>query len=124
MPDIETMEMNQRAVLWPATGVDAYGQVKVGSPTEIPVRWEDYRREMLDESGQKFVTDTMVVVALDVPVNSLLWLGTLAEWEATGEAQTDNGLQIVVQFGKIPDLKGVSIRRTCITRRFKDRVPV
>lgn len=123
MPDIETMEMDQRAVLWPSIGTDPYGQVKVGPPVEIPVRWEQYRREMKDDDGQMFLSDAMVVVGRDVPVDSLLWLGTLAQWQSTGVNQADNNLQIVFQFGKIPDLKNVAIRRTCITRRFKDVLP-
>lgn len=123
MPDIETMEMDQVAVLWPAMGTDRYGQVKVGSPVEIAVRWEWTQTETVSPDGQAIVSEANVVVDRDVAEGSCLWEGSLEDWHTTGSLAEGNRLQQVIAFRRTPDLRNKSIRRVAMTHRYKDTLP-
>lgn len=123
MPQPETSHRFQDAVLWPREGYTDYGEPVLGLPVELRVRWENARRGSLDPQGQTIAIDATVVVDRTVAVDSLMWLGTLEDWYATGSSGQDNGLSQVVAFSAIPDLKGRVIRRLCYLRRYKDSLP-
>lgn len=108
MPAQERAFVRQTAILWPATGTDAYGQPTVGPPVEIPVRWLTQRREVRDPLGNTVMLDAEAVVLQWIAVGSRLWLGTLDEWygvTGTGSAAPDTELMTVRLFEETLDLK-------------------
>jgi len=109
MPPPEVASLTQRAVLWPAAGVDAYGQVTVAAePVEITVRWETKRQEVLDRQGNTVALDGVVVVRQDVAVGSRLWQGELCDWVGTGSglSHDDEEIYEVKTYDQDPDIKG------------------
>ena len=122
MPDIESSDRYQTAVLWAAGGYDDYGEQTVGDPVEVQVRWVNNRSEALDANGNMIAIDATVVLAQDVAIGDKMWLGTLDDLPGTGY-QPDEDVMEVVTFGKTPDLKGRFYRREAGLKRFRDTLP-
>ncbi len=130
MPALEVTDLNQLALLWPATGFDSFGQPVVGAPVEIPVRWLTKRREVLDAKGDKIALDATAVVRQEVPMGSHVWLappGTrkgqaLNVWYGTGSSGVPNELMEVKTFNLTPDLKARNQRRELGLMRLHDSV--
>lgn len=127
MPPLETMDLKQRAVVWPLVGTDRYGEPTVSdTPREVPVRWTWTRREMTDPQGNTIVVDAQAVVNEDIKVGSLMWLSTLDDLPAgTGWSlsEFDEELMRVVTTSKGTDLKNRFTRRTLGLSRFRDTLP-
>lgn len=122
MPPIETMEMHQKAVLWPMTGYDTYGQPQVSSiPIEISVRWEWKHEEEKSTDRYQVLLDAMVVVDRAIEEGSNMWLGTLSDWYGTGSSGEDSEVLQVKFYNEIPDLKDRCIRRTVGLSFFRDK---
>lgn len=124
MPALETIDLHQRAVLWTKAGDDIEGRPLVMAPVEIACRWERGAREGLKKDGTLVRLDAFVVVAQDVVPDSILWEGTLAEWNATGSASGDHtDLMQVVIVKNSPDVKGQNRRRTLGLQMYSDQLP-
>lgn len=124
MPALETMDLYQRAVLWTSAGWDGFGQPKVNSPVEISVRWLDKKRNILDADGGTIALDVQVIAAQTIPVNSLLWLGTLVQFNIAnvGSNPTLEICQVKV-FNVSPDIKNRFKRYDYGLMRYKDHLP-
>lgn len=106
MPQQERSFRRQKALLWLATGTDRFGQPTVTTtPVEIKVRWNTNRAERLAPDGTTVTVDGTAVVDQIIPIDSLMWLGTLEEWLGTGSGLTDTELCVVKTFRDTPDLK-------------------
>src|SRR6516165_1281873 len=79
MPAPERSDFIQRAVLWPKSGYDKYGQPQVGGASEIDVRWNTVRKERLDALGNTVIIDAEVVVYERIENGSAMWLGKIAD---------------------------------------------
>ncbi len=108
----------QKAVLWVFAGYDGHGDVTVSAATEIDVRWEERRREVLDANGNSIAIDATVVVGQEIAVGSVLWLGALAD-----VASPPVNLKQVVVYDSIPDVKGQEFRRTVGLVKYSDSLP-
>src|SRR5882757_2595614 len=111
MPPLERTDLLQRAVLWSASGRDRYGQVTVGDPVEITVRWLDQQSQMLDPQGNTVTVDVTVVVQQDIKIGSQMWLGELADLIGTG-SEPETGRMEVKAFNSTLDIKARNNRRT------------
>lgn len=134
MPPPETFERHDRAVLLEFAGVDSYGEIVRRAPVELTVRWETAdvflpggRREVRDPQGNTIALDALVVVAREIPVDSLMWKGTLEEWvgsgTGTGSDSPTSELMIVKWYSEIPDLKGRHVRRLVGLMKYRSEVP-
>lgn len=127
MPAIEYVDTPQIAILWPCSGVDAYGkpQIDVNNPIELSVRWERSNEEILDPDGNTIKLDASVVVDRKIRVGSLMWLGELDDWVGTGSGsgQLDTELMEVVGYKNIPDLKGRTSWEEVGLIRYKNQLP-
>ena len=123
MPPIEYEDRYQTCVYWAINRPDAYGQMRVGSPVELTVRWVEKKRNVRDKEGNTVSIDVTVVLASDVTVDSIMRLGTLSDWLGTGSNDVDEGLMKVVTFDKTHDIKGREIRREATLMRFTDTLP-
>lgn len=115
MPAPERSHRKQAAVLWPANGIDRYGQVTVGSPVEIRVQWSDSKTEALDPQGNKVSLDATVIVNRDVAIGSHMWKGELQDWYGTGSDTTtepDTEIMQVKTVNDSPDIRNRSRTRT------------
>ena len=112
-----TRNLNQKAVHWPRSGYNSYGEDKHGDPAEIDCHW-DYRQvEVLDANGNNQATDAVVTVGSDVAVGDLLWLGRLRDVSGT------ETLLEVVGFDKNVNIKGRQYGRTVYLKRLASEVP-
>lgn len=121
MPPLEAMDRRGKAVLWPRLGIDGYSEPVVGDPVEIDVRWNDSRREMIDPGGNVVATDAQVIVGRDVPMNSILWQGEMADLPPSLTPKA--GLVIVKAIDFTPDIKGRNAFREVGAMRYKDKLP-
>lgn len=120
MPDIESAERHQDAVLWAKSDDDRYGAPKVSAGTALRVRWEEKKSEMLDAQGETVAIDAQVVVDRDVTVGGIMWLGKLS---SLGGASPTSNIYQVAAFDKVPDIDGIYFRRTVGLKRFGDNMP-
>ena len=119
MPDIETQGRHQQAVLWEAAGLDDYAKPTVNEQRqEILVKWNEQRQESLDAQGNTIVIDATAVVGQEIPVFSIMKLGTI---EDLGDAPT--GLKMVVNYSETRDIKGRGIFRSVGLMRYSDTLP-
>ena len=79
MPPIETLGRYEKAVLWPLSGQDNFGEVTLATRVEVTVRWDDTQREALDAQGKTIKIDASVLVDRSIAVGSIMWKGELAD---------------------------------------------
>lgn len=120
MPPPEQANLDQVAVLWVGSAIDEHGEVTLGTPVEINVRWNNKRVESLDSRGNPIGLDATVVVDIDILAGSLMWLGTLEEYYSVGSAGDDTAIMVVKTFKKIPDMKQQNYYREVGLSRYKD----
>jgi hypothetical protein len=73
---------NQNLVYWQKTGADTFGKPTYADPVEIRCRWEDRRSERLRPDGRFVATTAYILIGVPLIVGSLVFLGTLADWQA------------------------------------------
>ncbi len=122
MPPLETHGRFQKATLWPVSGVSREGEVTFGSPREVNVRWVWKESQGVDANGTAIGLSATVILDEEVPIESLMWEGKLADW-ADASTQDNNGLMQVKTTGKTPDVKGRFTRYEVGLARYRDRVP-
>jgi hypothetical protein len=135
MPPLVRSRLDQTAILWPVSDYDpeqprqdADGELLVGEPVEIKVRWVDQRTEAVSfVNGASVAFDSKAIVDRDVTVGSLLWLGSFADWYGTGTGGDSGDLRgkimQVARYRKTPDAKGRTFRRIVNMIRYRDRLP-
>lgn len=123
MPALETMDRHQTAVLWEKTGVDANNETVVGEPVEITVRWVNRPKQAGRPLNIPVTVDATVVVAQDVTIGSLMYLGTLEEFYGTGSAGDDVQIMEVIAAPKTSDIKHRNWRRTLGLKFYRSRLP-
>lgn len=119
MPNVEVMNLLQKAVLWERSAVDRYGEPTVSDPVEIDVRWEEGLQETIDAEGTPVAASGTVDVDQDIPVGSILWLGELADLPDP----VTSGLVEVVSSDKVPDIKGRVYARSVTVRKWRASLP-
>jgi hypothetical protein len=128
MPSPELSHRYQAALLWNVTGVDRYGQRTVAPPVQVRVRWNHNRTEMLDPHGNQTTLDASVIVAQEVTIGSLMWLGLLSDWYGTGSGTGgvggDDELMEVKTSKRVPDIKNRFQQRELGLMRFRGTVPI
>jgi len=118
MPHLETLSRRQKAVLWEYDSVDSHGRPLLKAAREITVRWDRTQHEGTDPLGNTITLDCALVVNEDIPVNSVMWLGALADLPGT-----PTELKKVALAGKVPDIKGRQYYRTVSLVRYSDTLP-
>lgn len=132
MPAQETSHLYQRALLWRSSGVNKFGRHKREAiSVEIGCRWDDRRYEALDPQGNAIALDAQVIVAVDVPIGSIMWKGSLDDLSealtGTSEADTSDvptsDLFEVVIVNRDEDLKKRATYRELGLQRYTDTMP-
>lgn len=125
MPALEQMDRKQWAVLWPADGTDAYGEVLRGDPVEIKVRWTWTKSKSGGNQSDLTNIDATVVAGQEIAEGSLMWLGRLLDWVGTGSGYDENELMEVVRYEKGYDLlyRSKNVRHNVSLRYYRDTPP-
>lgn len=118
MPPQETTARHQKAVLWEASGFDDNGEIKVNAAVELDVRWEEKQTESLGPTGNTIKSDATVVVDQDIVIGSIMWPGIIDDL-----ATPPVDLWQVIDFSKIPDIKGRINRRGVLLIRYSNELP-
>lgn len=121
MTSIERVYIPEKAVLWPAAGVDNYGIPQVTSPQEIDVEWPRGFSESNSNQDSKESSSDTVVTDFDVALGSLLWYGAYIDLPA-GTANPSPIYQVVSR-NIAPDIKGRSYRYTLTVTRYSNTLP-
>jgi hypothetical protein len=115
---VEKLALKQKAVLWAFSTYDANGDPVVSAAEELSVRWEQRKTESIDAQGAPIALNAKADVDQDVTAGSIMWLGELRDLPTS---PTD--LHEVVDFNKIPDIKGREFKRTATLRKWKGTLP-
>jgi len=107
-----------KAVYWAFSGYDAYGEPTVTTPVELDVRWEQGLAEEITPNLQPTAVDATAWVDRDVTVGSMFRIEALVDTPGTADEILE-----VVEFQKIPDIKGRLFERVVLLRKYKDSLP-
>lgn len=69
--------LKEKAVYWKCTGRDKNGQPIYDDPIEVKCRWEDQAKLFMNAQGQEEVSRAEVMVDRSMPLDSVLWYGSL-----------------------------------------------
>ena len=106
VPNVETIGRLQTVVLWPFVKRDEYGEVVVGPPRGIKVRFQLVSKQAIDPLGRIIAIDAEMVVNEDISIDSLVFLGPM-------ELATAGSQKMAVKTKTMtPDIHNVHIRRT------------
>jgi hypothetical protein len=112
-----TGRRTQTVTWWPRTRTDRYGDPVVsGTPSEILVRWERTRRDMMDPTGTRVAVDVVMVYGPDdaVGVEDTVFLGdteTLYGDGAGTAIPAGTTLYRVKALDHVPSVDGVAVYR-------------
>lgn len=107
--------------MWPANNpprVDRYGNIKVGPPQPINVRWTNQKRLSTAPDGQTITTDADVLCDTAIPVQSILRLGGMDEIP-----DPIDKLYRVMALNETPDLKNRESAYSVSLSRSNDTLP-
>ena len=123
MPHPAIKSLPQYAVLWSKTGDDWQGEPKVASPVQIRCRWEYRASQAVNPEGVVISLDAQLFVSQEIPVDSLLFEGVLAD--LTGTGFTGGGAEImqVKTVNNISDVKGRVYARRLGLVRYRGSLP-
>ncbi len=121
MPAFETMDLIHIAVLWEKIGTDSHGEATHGEPDEIDCRWVGKPRAVMGSNNEPITVDATAIVEQDIPLLSLMWLGTLNEYYGAGSSGDDVRLMEVVAIPKADDIKGRHTRRSVRLKLYRSQ---
>ena len=105
--------LNQICVYWASPVSDGYGTFTWTTPVEIPCRWMDSNKVIVNKDGVEIVTQAEVQVAQALNEQGILYLGKLADLT---DAQKSNpklkdGTRPILRFDVVPTMKGTKFFR-------------
>lgn len=106
MPPPERTGKYQDALVFAKTGYDVVGEQTVGNPTHYRVRIEFTTKQVIGSEGNPISLVAFLMIDSALTIGSILYPGTLAQWNGVGSGETDNDLYEVTTDETIPDVKG------------------
>jgi hypothetical protein len=95
------------------------GRARVRPPREINVRLHlNFQASGAPQGGSE-TEDGMAQIDFQVPLGSLVWLGSLEALDLQNLA----GLLVVTRYAEVPDPKGRFVTREIGLRRYSSRLP-
>ena len=120
MPAPEIASLPQRAVLWTVNSFDDYGNMQLNEPIEIRCRWVGAIGKQLDPlTNTQIDMATTVIVDRTIPLDSIIWLGKLADLP-----DTPTDLNQVKAYNDTPDIKGRITHRQVGLVKFSSTLPL
>ncbi len=115
-------KLPQTAVYWRANGTNNNGEFTVDLPVEIKCRWEIERRESINEKADPVATSDIITVDRRIPEGSILWLGTIDEYEEL-VSTTPAELRRVSSYTEGKNLRGTKVYREVSTVKHGNTLP-
>lgn len=128
MPAPERSDQLQEAVYWEYLGI-IDGEVQLTEPVELSppfgVRWNMTRQDAKDPNGQKIRLDASLVTTTPLKIDSLLWPGSLEDWNGTGTGSGtfDAEVMQIMTETLIPDIKVREVSRKYGLKRYRGMLP-
>lgn len=107
MPSLEAGDLHQKIVIWPQESYDENGRPTLDDAVEINARYETTLEQTVANAVSSINSDSTIVVDRDIEIGTQVRLGSLASI-----SNPIDKLLEVVNFVKVPDLKGRNFRRT------------
>ena len=112
---IITRMRKQKAVYWPKSFPNKYGESTVAPPVEILVRWEDTVMKVTNFAGKEVMTKSIVYVPQllsgdEVTVGGHLFLGELTG--APSNPVSNPYCYEIIRFDNVPDIRAKEFLRT------------
>jgi hypothetical protein len=127
MPDFETMDLEQDAVYWRKSGDNQEGLPLYATPIQLAVRWVETGGTIKDPKGNSISTDGDLACDQELVEQSLIWPGTLAQWQSivgvAGTGWDGSNVFAVMQVVVTPDIKNRNTRWSAKVMRYSDRLP-
>lgn len=123
MPPPEDASYYETAVLWRTAGKDRFNKPRVHSPIQIQCRWEQVQQPLFDPQARPIQYDAIVYTDEDIPRDSILWLGELADFHGTRLSDLDDRVMIVQTREFMKDIKGSVTQQYYRCRRYMDAIP-
>jgi hypothetical protein len=109
----------RKVVLWEAAPAGMDGRARVRPPREINVRLHLNLQASGAPQGGSETEDATAQIDCQVPLGSLVWLGSLEALDLQNLA----GLLVVTRYAEVPDPKGRFVTREIGLRRYSSRLP-
>lgn len=106
LPNVETAKLSQKAVLWPFVRYEKGGDVVVGTPSEICVRWEDVLRYVRGPERTPIATNATIYVDQQIALGGKIWLGELKYLPTNPDRRN------ILFYEEIPNLEADAVQRT------------
>lgn len=123
MPSFETMDRHQTAILWEKTGLTHLNEIITAEPIEIKVRWINKPRQVPGPNGTPITVAATAVVARDISIGSLMYLGKIEAYYGVGSAGDTEQIMEVQAAPKTTSIDNRHIRRTVGLNYYKGSLP-
>lgn len=106
--------LRQDAVYWAPNSVRGYDGNTSGfsAPVAVKVRWTDKERFHVLQTGVQVISQSNVMINIDVLKEGYLWLGDLADVVAVTDPTEQDGAWEIMKFDKMPNLRATEFLRT------------
>jgi hypothetical protein len=118
---LETSSLRSPAVLWAKNGFDSFGRPKLDTAIEVCCRIEYGRSVGRDAQASNEQIAAVMFVCQDIPVESIVWDGELADLPDDLTTLTD--LMQVIDFARVPDIQNRNSLRKAMLARFNNKLP-
>jgi DNA-binding transcriptional LysR family regulator len=116
--------LTDQIVVWPpSVTYDEYGRLLRTAATEILARWEDTNEEVTGAGGEAIGLEAKITVAVAVSIGSIVWKGSIEDFNEAEEAGTTLELYEAKTLERIPDLKGRGVSRVLGLTRHRATLP-
>lgn len=106
-PEQEASWIDGSAVVWLKSGYGDDGSPTVSAPIQIAISFSRKQRLIKGDKGELIAIDATARVSGEVEIGSIIWLGSLAEFNAmTEDEQAVAGYYEVVNNSVVKDIKG------------------
>ena len=118
MPNPEDDCLTQKAMWWSVTGKDRNNNTTLAAGVEIDTRWERGNKESVDRANTTVAFDSTVILDRDVEVGDMMRLGAQVD-----TPDPPDNIREVMDFQKIPDIKGRNFRRIALLVKHSGTLP-
>jgi hypothetical protein len=110
---IITRVLRQDAVYWAPNSTLGYDGKPEGfdAPIAVKVRWTDEEKFHVLESGTQVISQSEVMINIDVKKEGYLWLGDLSEVSGVTNPREQENAWEIMRFEKIPNLRATEFLR-------------
>ncbi len=108
-----TRVLRQDAVYWAPSATIGYDGKPSGflAPVAVKVRWSNKERFHVLETGTQVLSQSDIMINIDVKKTGFLYLGALVDVVAVTDPNTQEGAWEIMKFDKIPNLRATEFLR-------------